>query len=56
MIEKPEGLEPQAPNYVNVETTAAVSSAISLKRIADLLESIVDPSFDAPAVRTRESR
>lgn len=35
---------------------ATVSLAISAKRIADALESVVDPSYDQAAIRTRESR
>lgn len=34
--------------------SAVISIAISLKRIADRLESVTDYAFDAPAIRTRK--
>lgn len=34
---------------------AALSQAISLKRIADALETVLDWRFDQPAIRTRRA-
>lgn len=67
-MERPAQLEPfaearRATLSLTDESAAALSQAISakrtataLERIADALESVVDPTYDAPAVRTRESR
>jgi hypothetical protein len=48
---------PVSPNLVNDEELYGidpnVSIAISLRRIADLLESLVDYRFNSPAIRIR---
>ncbi|MCA9270113.1 MAG: hypothetical protein KDA41_16640 [Planctomycetales bacterium] len=54
-------LEPFAENRkaaldLSDQDAALLSLAISAKRLADTLESVVDPSYDLPAIRTRENR